>query len=361
MVALRSPRIDPPLSSSDAVRAALAGCELLPDDLAVVELFARPAARTLWGLSPVAPLHLGYDELLVRLRRLAGLGARVTLLLADYHAMMTHGLSWAEAGRRALYLERFARDVCGLEADVVRGSEFQTRVDYVEPLFALMNQLALRDITDHLPGAVRGKARDGSLRLGACVYVVMQCLDASYLEVDAVFGEAGQKKIYALLAGADAAAAGTAPGPGLRRSIDLRCPPAIYAPTGIDIQGRPLRESSAGTRISIHEPYAGLEDKVRRMYAPPAGQPLEPGRRHALLECFEHSVFPWRTEPVPVRTEAGSWRELACHDELVAGFAAGALHPRELKRALVDCLWQRLAPAQEAMAPFAGWIDPARL
>ncbi|HEU5059263.1 MAG TPA: hypothetical protein VFU21_22175, partial [Kofleriaceae bacterium] len=328
----------------DQVRAALAGCELLPDELALVELFARGAPRVLWGLSPVAPLHLGYDELLVRLRRLAELGADVTLLVADYHAMMTHGLGYAEAGRRALYVERFARDVCGLDAQVVRGSSFQTRVDYVEPLYALMNQLPLRDITEHLPGAIRGKARDGSLRLGACVYVVMQCLDATYLAADAVFGEAGQKKIYALLDGTEAGA-----------------PPAIYAPTGIDIQGRPLRESSAATRISIHETRAGLEDKVRRMYAPPPGQPLEPGRRHALLECFQHSVFPWRRDPVPVVTEAGSWRELTSHDQLATAWAAGALHPRELKRALVECLWQRLAPAQEAIAPHAGWIDPARL
>ncbi len=345
MVALRSPRIVSPLPSSpDAVRAALAGCELLPDEPAVLDLFAGGSPRALWGLSPVAPLHLGYDELLVRLRRLAGAGARVTILLADYHAMMTHGLSYAEASRRALYAERFAVDVCGLDAEVVRGSGFQTRVDYVEPLFALMNQLALRDITDHLPGAVRGKAKDGSLRLGACVYVVMQCLDAGYLGMDLVFGEAGQKKIYALMAGAETGA-----------------PPGVYLPTGIDIQGRPLRESSAATRISIHDSRAVLEDKVRRMYAPPPGQPLEPGRRHALLECFEHSVFPWRSAPVPVRTEAGGWRELASHEELAAAFADGALHPRELKRALVDCLWQRLAPAQEAMAPHAGWIDPARL
>ena len=345
MVALRSPRIAPPLPSCpDAVRAALAGCDLLPDELAVLDLFAGGAPRALWGLSPVAPLHLGYDALLVRLRRMAGVGAQLTVLLADYHAMMTHGLSYAEAGRRALYVERYAREVCGLEADVVRGSEFQTRVDYVEPLYALMNQLALRDITEHLPGAVRGKVKDGSLRLGACVYVVMQCLDAGYLGMDLVFGEAGQRKIYALLAGAETGA-----------------PPGVYVPTGVDVQGRPLRESTAASRISIHEPRAGLEEKVRRMYAPPPGQPLEAGRRHALLECFEHSVFPWRAEPVAIRSEAGGWLELASYPELAAAFAAGALHPRELKRALVDCLWQRLAPAQEAMAPFSGWIDPTRL
>jgi tyrosyl-tRNA synthetase len=346
VVALRSHRLAPPLSipSPDQVRDALAGCELLPDELALCELFARGAPRVLWGLSPVAPLHLGYDELLVRLRRLAGLGAEVTLLLADYHAMMTHGLSGAEVGGRALYAEKFIRQVCGLDAEVVRGSGFQTRVDYVEPLYALMNELPLRDITDHLPGAIRGKLKDGSLRLGACVYVVMQCLDATWLGVDAVFGEAGQKKIYALLEGTLAGA-----------------PPAIYAPTGIDVQGRPLRESSAATRISIHETRAGLGDKVRKMYAPPPGQPLEPGRRHALLETFQHSVFPWRDQPVPVRDEAGAWRELGSHDELAADYAAGTLHPRELKRALVDCLWQRLAPAQEAMAPYAGWIDPTRL
>lgn len=346
MVALRSHRLAPALAppSPDRVRAALDGCELLPDELALLDLFAGGAPRILWGLSPVAPLHLGYDELLVRLRGLAGLGAELTLLLADYHAMMTHGLSYAEAGRRALYVERFARDVCGLDAAVVRGSAFQTRVDYVEPLYALMNQLALRDITEHLPGVIRGKARDGSLRLGACVYVVMQCLDATYLGVDAVFGEAGQKKIYALMGGTEAGA-----------------PPAIYAPTGVDIQGRPLRESSAATRISIHETREGLEGKVRRMYAPPPGQPLEPGRRHALLECFQHSVFPWRRDPVAVMTESGAWCELASYDQLAAAYAAGRLHPRELKRALVDCLWQRLAPAQEAIAPHAGWIDPARL
>ena len=332
------------------------------DAVASIAASLPESAISLWGVAPVAPLHLGYDELILTQKRIVDAGARHVVLLADLHAMMSHGLSFAEVTSRALYYEHYLKSCCGLRAQYLRGSEFQMRVDYTEHLYALTARTKVSSVKDAIPSSA--KSSDQSACVSTFLYSIMQCLDAWYLNATVVVAEAGQKKIYDLqpellpsLLGSAYSVNHVAP---LRSVKDGRGNHTrfLYRPTGHDIQGLPLAQSKARTRISIHDNAETLGRKVNSMFAPPAGQAVPEGRVNALLEHFRYSVFPWRTQPVIVKGEDGRDHQFDNYGGFSIAYNEGLLHPAECKKALLNALQERLAQIQGSWSQgFTSWID----
>jgi len=308
---------------------------------------ARPDIRpmagrsSLWGISPTAPIHLGLDPLIILQKAYAGRGVRHTVLLADYHAMMSHGFPVEEVNRRSHYYETYLRHCCGLDAAYVQGSSHQTSSAYVEALYTASCKLPISSIKQSLARAAKGPEAD-SKALSLYLYGIMQCLDCCYLGADLVIAEQGQKKIYDLLK-------------FVCRDGRWECPEFIYLPLACDIVGRPLNQSTAKTRISIHESRESLARKIHRMYAPPgdAGTPPNP-----LLECFKHSVFPWRAGSIVVSNTSNRERRYGNYREFEQEYHRGLLHPNDCKAALEGYLWQRLERIDGRMGTeVRSWVE----
>lgn len=344
------------------------GCEYVPNAEAVVSLLSNSPGSlvSIWGVAPVAPLHLGYDSLILRQRALVEAGCRHIVLLADHHAMMSHGLSFTDVNNRALYYEYYLRTCSGLKAQYIRGSSFQMRIDYIEQLFSLTSNVQLSLIKDTIPRAIKQSGTDNAPCVATYLYALMQCLDAWYLGANLVLAEHGQKKIYDLQDELRPCLLGGAGAINTLSKIkhrdhqqDRTC--FMYIPVAHDIMGHRLSESSASTRISIHESRASLEAKIKRMFAPPAGQAASADRANALLEYFQNSVFPWRTEPVEIIGEDKRTHAFSNYGELETAYQSGLLHPSECKQALVNALWHRLKTIQDAWAvALTRWVDPVR-
>ncbi|MEU7002545.1 hypothetical protein [Nonomuraea sp. NPDC046570] len=305
----------------------------------------HPGTRphTLWGMAPVAPIHLGFDQLIVHQQWLVQAEAQHVVLLADLHAALSRGLSPAVIAPRAAYYQHYLQHVCGLSATFVRGTDIQRSPDYVDRLYTLLASARLNRLVAAAPDARTAFAVS---------QVAMQLVDPLVLGVDAVFADVGQAKIYDALPPdqRDRLSAGHGP--------NKLYPTLIYADLSCDTRGRPLRESTSQTRITIHDDHATLTRKIKKMYAPPAGQPLVPGSINALLEHFQWSVFPWTADPVPVRTRGGGgYSFFSSYEDLADAYEAGAIHPADGKNALLLMLWARLQDVQHQMPPaLTSWI-----
>jgi tyrosyl-tRNA synthetase len=344
-------------------------CEMFPNTETVSAILFNQGRVpvSFWGVGAVAPIHLGYDELIVRQKKLVELGCRHIVLLADYHSVMSHNLSFKEIGKRATYYEHYMRHACGLEAEFIRGSEFQTRVDYVEPLLSLVNTSPINVVRRHMPLSLRKSVVSEKSPVSGYLYVLMQCLDPFFLGADLIFAEKGQKKVYSLIENIDLQVPFSRSRFGrvalsFRLQSDPGPLPAVYAATGYDILGMPLLESTAATRITIHETRESLESKVKRMYAPPAGQDDKSGRPNVLLRTFKYSVFPWATEPVRIRCEDGVDREFGIYDTLKEAYDSKLLHPSMCKAALVECVWYRFEAIRSSFEQaLLDWVDVRRI
>ncbi|ASQ90931.1 hypothetical protein CHL67_08375 [Prosthecochloris sp. GSB1] len=306
--------------------------------------------NTIWGIAPIAPLHLGYDNFIVLQKKVMATANSHSILLADNHAMMSHGLTYSEISKRSTYYEVYLRHCCGLNANYVRGSDFQTKHEYVERLYRIISRLRFSKIKRTLSKVSKQDGVD-SAYASSLLYSVMQCLDCCYLNIDVVISSPDQKKIYRLI--------DDFPDEFDQSRVFSKPRRFGYFPLGYDIAGKPLNQSKSATRISIHETQETLSAKIKQMYAPPHDQPLAEGRVNALIEHFRNSVFPWVSTPILIRLDNNS--SVASFDtfqEFQTSYLTGRIEPQRCKDALFTYLWERLSSIQAAMGSgICDWIS----
>lgn len=314
------------------------------------------ASRSLWGVGPAGPIHFGYDAAAVEQIRLTEKGCSHTVLFADLHVMMSHGLSYAEARQRSHYYEAVFSAGYGIEARFVNGSEFELTPEYQTLLLGLASCMSISPLAAALPQSVT-RTRGSERTLGTLLYPLMQCLDAVYLGVDVVLADKSQRKTYDLLNREEALA-------GIQGLVDHRADGERHAipvdfryfDLATDIRGKPLNESTSRTRISIHETSDSLRTKVRSMFAPPAVAKSN-DRQNALLYYIHHSAVPWVGRPILVETRDGLWSGDSA-EALDLAYSTGELHPNDLKNFLFDVLLDRVHRFRERLATVSyDWID----
>lgn len=316
--------------------------------------------RSLWGVGPAGPIHFGYDTAALEQLELVAQGHAHTILFADLHVMMSHGLPYPEVRRRAAYYEAVFSAGYGIKARFLRGSDFETASDYVTLLLGASTQTTLTRLIGTLSA---GTSRDDrqSRTLAAVLYSLMQCLDTVYLGTEIVLADDGQRKIYDLISSDQRFAQSIAALIEHRAHYTATSMPEEYRyyPLMVDTAGKRLNESTSKTRISIHESPDSLLTKVKSMYAPPPGQPLADGRINALLAYLQYSAFPWLPMPVTIQTRDGA---IVCdaYAEAEQAYNEGRLHPGDLKHFLFESLLTRVRQFRDRLATVSyGWINQA--
>ncbi|MCP2353025.1 tyrosyl-tRNA synthetase [Nonomuraea thailandensis] len=235
------------------------------------------------------------------------------MLLADLHAALRGGVAPSATERQADCYEHYLTHICMLPATIVRGSAFQRSPTY---------QLQLAGLLDDSTGTNAGS--DPHTRAAA-----MNVLDPRFLGIDAVVVDQ-----TALLPGSV----------GGHQSSGRPTP--IYAPPLYSTTGRPLRESTPDTRITIHDSHHELVRRIKQMYAPPGDHTLAQGSVNAVLEYFRWSVFPWVDDAVPVHLTGGGYGFFTSYEDLEAAYAAGRIQPSDAKTALLLMVSARLQTIQ---------------
>lgn len=324
-----------------------------------------PQKTCLWGIVPHAPLHFGYDKTILGLKALQHAGLNISVILADWHALLSYGLSAEQAHLRANTYKHYLSDVCGLKARYILGSNFQLTENYSQLLMHASRVVTNAQIKKSLPVHVLKKLDKEGHYVSVSLFHMMQTVDPIHLSADYVYGDDGQQKVYKLgetmwkkLSEIKGLTISYEPFSSLSKSY----PETIYISHGCDINGMSLKNSTSKTRISIHEKDEGLEEKVKKMFAPPASLGTKK-QKNALLEYFKFSVFPWNDKPVIITDgKTQKSKTFQTYAAFEKAYLSGEIHPSDCKIALFAALKIRIQKTQDIMAgSILSWVDLDRV
>jgi len=149
------------------------------------------------GTAVTGKPHVGYFVWVLKLADFIKAGFKVKVLLADLHGALDN-TPWIDLEKRYDYYERIIPlmfktigvDVKDLE--IVKGSEFQLKPEYMFDVLRLSSYVSVRDSTKAASEVVK---MGDNPRLSGLIYPIMQALDEHYLDADVQYGGTDQRKI----------------------------------------------------------------------------------------------------------------------------------------------------------------------
>jgi len=249
----------------------------------------------------------------------------VIVLIADLHAFLNRKGTMDEIREIAKYNRRCFEGLGLVGAKYVLGSDVQLTPEYELNVLKLSQAITLNRAKRSMDEV--GRQMDNPT-VSQMVYPIMQMVDIATLNVDAALGGIDQRKIHML-------AREHLP------SIGYPAPVCIHTPIISGLDGKKM-SSSAGNVISVAESEEDIRQKMKKAFCPPEVE------NNPVLQILQYHVFP-RAGAVTIRRPAkfGGDREFAAYEDLERAYAAGEIHPLDLKSAAADHLIDILAPVHD--------------
>jgi len=288
-------------------------------------LIERPVKRVYTGYEPSGEIHLGHMVTVNKLMDLQQAGFEVTVLIADLHAFLNRKGTMEEIRETAEYNRRCFEGLGLLGANYVLGSDVQLTPEYELAVLKLSQAITLNRAKRSMDEVGRQMENP---TVSQMVYPIMQMVDIMTLKVDAAVGGIDQRKIHML-------AREHLP------SIGYPAPVCIHTPIINGLDGKKM-SSSAGNVISVADSEEDIKQKMKKAFCPPEVE------NNPVLQILQYHVFP-RVGTVVVRRPAkfGGDREFAAYGDLERAYAAGEIHPLDLKSAAAAHLIEILAPVHD--------------
>ncbi|HJK74527.1 MAG TPA: tyrosine--tRNA ligase, partial [Methanocorpusculum sp.] len=272
---------------------------------------------------PSGEIHLGHLVTINKLMDMKAAGFDVVVLIANLHAYLNRKGTFEQIKELAEY-NKACIEACGLKgAEFVLGTDVQLTPKYQTEVLTLCQEITLNRATRSMDEV--GRAMDNPM-VSQMVYPVMQVVDIPTLGVDAAVGGIDQRKIHML-------AREHLP------SLGYKPPVCIHTPIVNGLDGQKM-SSSKGNVVSVADSPEDIKKKMKKAFCPPEveGNPI--------LQVFQYNIFPRVSEIVIRRPEKfGGNAEYQSYAELEAAYAAGKIHPMDLKAACGDALTELLADA----------------
>lgn len=292
------------------------------------ELLKKERPTAYCGYEPSGKIHFGHALTVQKLVDLQAAGARVIVLLADLHAYLNDKGTLEEIRRVAEY-NRHCFIALGLDpkrTEFLLGSDFQLKPEFsLDVLRMAVDTTLLRarrsmsEIARHL------KDPD----VAQVLYPLMQAVDMAHLDVDVAVGGIDQRKVHMV-------AREKLPALGYRKPV------CVHIPLLHGLDGAAKMSSSKGNFIAIDDGPATIEEKVKKAFCPPKIVKDNP-----IIEYAEHVVLPALGRlRVSREVKHGGPLEIEGAAELRKLYAAGKLHPTDLKAAVGAALAQVLEPVR---------------
>ena len=296
------------------------------EDLKGVLTRTRP--RCYAGYEPSGEIHLGHLVTVNKLMDLQAAGFHVVVLLADLHAFLNRKGTLDEVEALARY-NRACFEALGLSGvEYVTGSELQLSPEYEILVLRLAQQITLNRAQRSMDEVGRQMEHP---TVSQMIYPIMQMVDIARLKVDVAVGGIDQRKIHMLAR-------------EFLPSVGTDAPACIHTPILLGLDGEKM-SSSKGNYISVAEKEEDIRRKLQKAFCP-QGQVEE----NPVLQILELHVFP-RVGPVTVKRQAkfGGDRTFGTYGEIAAAYAAGEVHPMDLKTTAAAYLVEVLRPVRERL------------
>lgn len=296
-----------------------------------------------WGTAPTGKIHIGYLVPLLKIANFLKAGCLVKILFADIHAMLDNLKSTPELiNHRVEYYEKMIKSILtNLKVpldhlEFVKGSSFQKSESYTMDVYKLSTLATIHDAKK--AGAEVVKQTDNP-KLSGLLYPLLQALDEEYLDVDAQFGGADQRKIFTL-------AADVLPLIGYKKRIHLMNPML----TAIDAQPPKLESndniaetkmssSNLNSKIDLLDSKNEIKKKINKAYCLEGDLSFNP-----LMQLMELVIFPLLTHLSInnfVINRPEKFGGQIVYDNLIQlkeDFVKKQLHPQDLKLGIIDCI-----------------------
>lgn len=297
------------------------------DELRAV--MAQPDKKVYAGYEPSGEIHLGHLVTINKLMDLKDAGFKIVVLLADLHAFLNQKGTMDEVRELADYNRRCFEAV-GLKGDGVEfvlGTDVQLTPEYELNVLQLSQAITLNRAKRSMDEV--GRNMDAP-RVSQMVYPIMQMVDIHTLGVDMALGGIDQRKIHMLAR-------------EYLPTIGAKSPLCMHTPILNGLNGKKM-SSSEGNYISVADSEDVIKKKMKKAFCPPEIE------ENPVLQTLKYHVFPRMGIVTLKRPEKfGGDREFASYEECEAAYAAGDVHPADLKGMTTDGLIEVLAPAREYM------------
>jgi len=317
--------------------------ELVTDDelRALLARGGRPKAYV--GFEPSGMMQIGQGFVIAaKLRDLVEAGFDVTVLLADWHAYINDkfggDLERIQACGR--YFEDCFRalGVPG-SARYVTATDLVSTPDYWMDVIHVSKAASVARIRRALTIMGR-KEEDADLDASKLIYPAMQVTDIHRMDLDLVLGGLDQRHAHMLYR--DLA-------PKLRWKMVV----ALHTPLVGGLQGggrmdpveSKMSKSKPDTAILLPEAPAEVERKIEKAFCPAKEVEGNP-----ILEIARYILLPRGSLTVERDAKFGGDVAYGSFEDLARAYAAGGLHPKDLKDAVARSL-------NEALAPVRGYFD----
>lgn len=288
-------------------------------------IIAKPEKKVYAGYEPSGEIHLGHLVTVNKLMDMRDAGFEVIVLLADLHAFLNRKGTMEEVRDLADYNRRCFEAVGLTDVTFILGSNIQLDSAYELAVLELSQQITLNRAKRSMDEVGRQMENP---TVSQMIYPIMQMVDIMTLKVDAAVGGIDQRKIHML-------AREHLP------SIGYPAPVCIHTPIINGLDGKKM-SSSAGNVISVADSEEGIRQKMKKAFCPPEVE------NNPVLQILRYHVFP-RAGAVTIRRPAkfGGDREFTVYEDLERAYAAGEVHPMDLKAATADHLIDILAPVHD--------------
>ncbi|MBO8182391.1 MAG: tyrosine--tRNA ligase [Archaeoglobus sp.] len=315
------------MASSDAsVAAKSARVDLIRRNLVeivteeeMIKILETKKPKAYVGYEPSGEIHLGHMMTVNKLMDLQEAGVDIVVLLADVHAYLNEKGDFDEIREVAEYNRR-AFIALGLEedkAEFVLGSEFQLERDYVLDVLKMARLTTVNRARRSMDEVSRRKEDPVVSQM---IYPLMQALDIAHLEVDFAVGGIDQRKIHML-------ARENLP------KLGYPSPVCLHTPILLGLDGEKM-SSSKGNYISVRDSPEVVNQKIRKAFCPEKQLEDNP-----IIQIAQYHIFP-RFDKFVVERPAkfGGDVEYETFEELSKDYAAGNLHPMDLKLSIANYL-----------------------
>ncbi|EHQ35409.1 tyrosine--tRNA ligase [Methanoplanus limicola] len=293
------------------------------------ELMTIPERSVYAGYEPSGEIHLGHLVTINKLMDLKEAGFKIKVLLADLHAFLNQKGTMEEVREMADYNRRCfeAVGLKGKNVEFILGTDVQLTPEYELQVLELSQQITLNRAKRSMDEV--GRNMDAP-RVSQMVYPIMQMVDINTLNVDMALGGIDQRKIHMLAR-------------EYLPTIGAKAPLCMHTPILNGLNGKKM-SSSEGNYISVADSEDVIKKKMKKAFCPPETE------ENPVLQTLKYHIFP-RMETVTLKRpdKFGGNREFSSYEECEQAYAAGDVHPADLKSMTTDGLIEVLADARDYM------------
>lgn len=294
------------------------------------------------GRATTGPLHLGHLISIGKLLDFGRAGFEVKILLADIHAALDDlKAKWEDLDKRVNYTRRCVElsfDWGKNKPKFYRGSDFELKHNYVLDVLKISSMSTV----ERAMRAASEVTRMKNPKVSELIYPIMQAVDEEHLGVDVQLGGNDQRHILMF-------AREVLPLIGYRKRVEVMMPlvSSLLGP------GTKMSSSIPNSHIKVYEPEESIRKKIDSAYCP-----AKETKDNFVLQIADYIIFASEDRfKIERDRKFGGDKIYGSYEDLEADFAAGKLHPLDLKRAVGDYLVLRLKDVRDYFGKHSDALD----